>query len=195
MAGTDRSGPAAAAGGIIESMDTEHVEQRSDHDAMRAAAHRRERIREGVTMALYISLSLLAVMLAVPREDGPSSAQSPALVIGLTAIGLILAHQLASRLSTRLAHHGRLAREHLDLFAAQLIGGLIVTVVAVIPVILIPNYRGVIVSELVLLAFIASVAYSAARLVPFGRLRSLTYAAGIVVIALAVLWVKGLVDH
>jgi hypothetical protein len=166
-----------------------------DLTAHGAAAHRKERMREGVTMALYISLSLLAVMLAIPRDLGPSSAESPALVIFLTALGLILAHQLASRLSTRLAHHGRLGREHLDLFAAQLVGGLIVTVVAVIPVLLIDGHRGVIVSELVLLAFIATVAYTAARLVPYSRLRALGYTAGIVVIALAVLWVKGLVGH
>jgi len=164
------------------------------HDE-REAAHRRERMREGVTMALYISLSLLAVMLAVPRDAGPASAESPALVIFLTAVGLILAHQLASRLSTRLAHHGRLGREHLDLLAAQLVGGLIVTVVAVIPVLLIDGMRGVIVSELVLLAFIAGVAYTAARLVPHSRLRALGYAGGIVVIALGVLWVKSLVGH
>ncbi len=177
-------------------MNAGHVATPSDGDeGHREAAHRRERIREGVTMALYISLSLLAVMLAVPRDIGPSSAESPALVIFLTALGLILAHQLASRLSTRLAHHGRLAREHLDLFAAQLLGGVIVTVVAVVPVILIDGHRGVIVSELVLLAFIAGVAYNAARLVPYSRLRSLGYAGGIVVIALAVLWVKGLVGH
>jgi hypothetical protein len=176
-------------------MDAEELARPGNDGEQREAAHQRERIREGVTMALYISLSLLAVMLAVPRDIGPSSAESPALVIFLTAVGLILAHQLASRLSTRLAHHGRLAREHLDLFAAQLVGGLIVTVVAVIPVMLIEGYRGVVVSELVLLGFIAVVAYSAARLVPHSRIRSVGYAGGIVVIALGVLWVKGLVGH
>jgi len=180
---------------MIGTMNVEDTAAHDAHDDLRGAAHRRERIREGVSMALYISLSLLAVMLAFPRDAGPSTAESPALVIFLTALGLILAHQLASRLSTRLAHHGRLAREHLDLFAAQLAGGLLVTIVAVIPVILIDGHRGVIVSELVLLAFIAGVAYTAARLVPYSRLRSLLYTGGIVVLALAVLWVKGLVGH
>jgi hypothetical protein len=175
--------------------DAASVEHGDRHGDEREAAHRRERMREGVTMALYISLSLLAVMLAVPRDAGPATADSPALVIFLTSVGLILAHQLAFRLSTRLAHHGQLGREHLDLLAAQLAGGLIVTLVAVIPVILIEGIRGVIVSELVLLTFIAAVAYTAARLVPRSRIRSLGYAGGIVVIALAVLWVKGLVGH
>ena len=159
------------------------------------AAHRQERIREGVTMALYISLSLLAVMLALPRDAGPSSAESPATVVFLTSIGLILAHQLAFRLSARLAHRGRLHAAHLDLLAAQLVGGLAVTAVAVAPLLLIQGRAGVIVSELVLLAFIAGAAYTAARMVPHSRLRSLAFTAGIVAIALGVLWVKSLVGH
>jgi len=176
-------------------MDGESTTRSDEPPGSREAAHRRERIREAVTMALYISLSLLAVMLALPRDVGPSASESPALVIFLTALGLILAHQLAYRLSTRLAHHGRLTREHIDILAAQLLGGFAVTIVAVIPLLLIPGRQGVIVSELVLLAFIAGVAYTAARMVPRGRVRSLGYAAGIVVVALGVLWVKGLVGH
>lgn len=190
-----RSTPATLADGMIAAMEARVPAGTGHSEDQRAAAHRRERLREAVTMALYISLSLLAVMLAVPRDVGPATAESPALIIFLTALGLILAHQLAFRLSTRLAHHGHLGREHLDLLAAQLAGGLVVTIVACVPVVLIDGIRGVIVSELVLLTFIAGVAYSAARLVPHSRLRSLAYAAGIVVIALVVLWVKGLVGH
>lgn len=158
-------------------------------------AHQRERLREGVTMALYVSLSLLAVMLALPRDVGASASESPAMVIFLTAVGLILAHQLAYRLSTRLAHEGQLHPEHLDILGAQLVGGLAVTVVAVVPLIVVEGRPGVILSELILLAFIAVVSYTAARLVPHGRLRALGYAGGIVFIALGVLWVKGLVGH
>jgi hypothetical protein len=179
-------------------MDRDPTVASAEHDAtahLATAAHRQERVREGVTMALYISVSLLAVMLALPRGAGPSSSESPATVVFLTSIGLILAHQLAYRVSARLAHRGRLHATHLDLLAAQLIGGLVVTAVAVVPILLIGGRTGVIVSELVLLAFIAGCAYNAARLVPRGRLRSLGYAAGIVVLALGVLWVKSLVGH
>jgi hypothetical protein len=183
------------AGGIIAAMEADSVTVHEAHDDARAAAHRRERVREGVTMALYVSLSLLAVMLALPRDAVPASGESPAMVIFLTAIGLILAHQLAYRLSTRLAHHGRLGREHLDLLAAQLVGGLLVTVVAVVPLLLLEGRRGIILSELVLLTFIAGVSYTAARMRPFGRVRSLLYTGGIVLLAMGVLWVKGLVDH
>ena len=55
---------------------------------------------------------------------------SHAAILFVTSIGLLIAHQLAFRLSARLAH-GKLASEHAELLAAQLIGGLAVTVVAV----------------------------------------------------------------
>lgn len=180
--------------GLMDAQQPESDASGPDH-GLATEAHRRERRREGVTMALYISLSLLAVMLALPRDAGPSSAESPAMVVFLTSIGLILAHQLAFRLSARLAHHGRLHAAHLDLLGAQLIGGLAVTAVAVAPLLLIDGRAGVIVSELVLLAFIAGAAYTAARMVPYSVLRSLAYTGAIVVIALGVLWVKSLVGH
>jgi hypothetical protein len=60
------------------------------------AARRRERVREGVTLGL----SLLAVMVALPLDVSPSAAASPATVILLTAVGLLVAHQLAFRIST-----------------------------------------------------------------------------------------------
>jgi hypothetical protein len=53
----------------------------------------------------------------------------------------------------------------------------------------------VVVSELVLITFIAGAAYTAARMVPYSPLRSLGFTGGVVVLALAVLWVKNLVGH
>ena len=50
-------------------------------------------------------------------------------------------------------------------------------------------------AELLLLAFIAGVGYAAARSVPLSRPRALVYVAIVVVLALAVLCVKGLVHH
>ena len=84
-------------------------------------------------MALYIALSLLAVMFALPASVSSAAGASHAGILFVTSIGLLIAHQLAFRLSARLAH-GKLASEHAELLAAQLIGGLLVTVVAVVPV-------------------------------------------------------------
>ena len=164
-------------------------------DASHVREHAHERVREGVTMALYISLSLLAVLVALPSSLDPGTAASPALTIFLTSVGLILAHTLAFRLSTRLVDHGRLSRANLELLGAQLAGGLAVTAVAVIPVLLIGGPSGVRVAELLLLAFIAVVGYAAARSVPLSRPRALIYVAITVVFTLGVLWVKNLVHH
>ena len=155
----------------------------------RRAAHRHERVREGLTMALYISLSQLAVMVALPVTGNPAA------VITLTSLGLILAHQLAFRLSSRLVEQGRVSPANLELLGAQLAGGLAVTVVAVVPVLLLPTQYGVQVAELLLLAFVAVVGYAAARTVPLSRVRALAYVTGVVGATLAVLWVKNLGPH
>ena len=51
------------------------------HEPHPAADHRehlRERVREGVTMALYVSLSLLAVIVALPPSLDPGDSARPA---------------------------------------------------------------------------------------------------------------------
>jgi hypothetical protein len=145
-------------------------------------------------MALYVSLSLLAVMVALPRDVEPEASDSPAAVLFFTSLGLLLAHQLAFRISARLAHRGLLS-EHLEILGAHLAGGLLVTAIAVAPVLLIGGRAGVLVSELLLLGFIAVVGYVAARSVPLSRTRALVYVLGVVAMTLAILWIENLVDH
>jgi hypothetical protein len=62
-------------------------------------------------------------------------------------------------------------------------------------VLLIGGRGGVLAAELLLVAFIAAVGYVAARLVPPSRPRALADVAVVMVLALGVLWVKGLVHH
>ena len=156
---------------------------------------RQARIREGLTMALYIGLSLLAVMVALPRDVTAALDPHPAVTLFLTSISLLIAHQLAFRLSARLAHQGALGREHLDLLAAQVVGGLAVTAVAVIPVLLFEGTTGVVIAELALLAFIAVVGYAAARTGNVSRARALLSVLGVIALVLIVLGIKGLVHH
>jgi hypothetical protein len=177
--------PPTAAGGPEASAEPLFLER---------AATRSERIREGVTMALYIALSLLAVMFALPSSVTPEDAASHAGLLFVTSIGLLIAHQLAFRLSARLAH-GKLASEHLELLAAQLVGGLAVTVVACVPVLLFGDSTGLIVAELALITFIAVVGYIAARGIPLSRPRSLLFVAGVVALTLVVIGVKNLAHY
>ena len=58
-------------------------------------------------MALYIALSLLAVMFALLSSSRRRSAHACRVCLFI-ALGLLIAHQLAFRLSARLAH-GKLA--------------------------------------------------------------------------------------
>jgi hypothetical protein len=146
-------------------------------------------------MALYISLSLLAVLAALPSSLDPGTAARPALTIFLTTLGLILAHALAFRISTRLVHRGELSAANLELLAAQIIGGLAVTAVAVTPVLLLGGPAGVRAATWLLLGFVAVVGYLAARSVPLSRPRALVYVALVMALTLGVLWVKSLVHH
>jgi hypothetical protein len=86
------------------------------------------------------------------------------------------------------------ARDHVQLLGAQVVGGLAVTAVVVIPV-LVLGEAGVAVARIALLAFIALVGYGAARMMPLTRLRAVLYVAAVIAVALLVLWIKTLVEH
>jgi hypothetical protein len=150
--------------------------------------------REGVTMALYISLSQLAVMTALPSQQA-STDRGLAGLVALTSIGLILAHQLAFRMSSKLFAEGsRLGDLDLGLLRAQTLGGGAVTVVAVLPILLFGS-QAYLVSILLLLLFVLVVGYLVARTVPVSRIRSLAYVGGVAVVVVGVLVVKSLVGH
>ena len=156
---------------------------------------RQARVREGLTMALYIGLSLLAVMVALPRNVTAALEPHPAVALFLTSISLLIAHQLAFRLSARLAHQGAIGAEHLDLLAAQVVGGLAVTAVAVVPVLLFEGRTGIVIAELALLAFIAVVGYASARTVHVSRVRASLSVLGVIALVLVVLGIKEVVHH
>jgi hypothetical protein len=142
-----------------------------------------ELVGEGFTMALYVGLLLLAVMVALsPSRLQGDSIRAPALAILATSVGLILAHQIAFRIFSRLIGRRKVTRASSELLAAQLVGGLAVAAVAVLPVLVFGSMGGVAVSEFLLLALICLVAYRAARVVPVGRVTALMYVAVIVLL-------------
>ncbi len=144
-------------------------------------------------MALYISLSLLAVLIATPTSAEESSTQL-AVTVALTAIALILAHQVAFRLSTRLLNRGLLDNDSLRLLGAQAAGGIAVVVLATVPI-LVLGASGLRIAAALLITLVAVVGYVTARSVPVSRTRALLYV-GVVVFAVGlVLVVKALVGH
>lgn len=157
-------------------------------------AERREALREGMTMALYISLSLIAVMVAVPHPEDMASGDLAWLTF-VTSVGLILAHQLAFRMSSRLFADGsRLEAMHVLVLRDQLVGGGLVTAIAIAPIILLGTgaFR---LSVLILLAFVLTVGYFVARSAPTSRPRALAYVTGVGILVVAVLAVKSLAGH
>jgi hypothetical protein len=155
---------------------------------------RNEVIREGVTMALYVSMSQLAVLAALPIDQA-SEGSSLAWTIALTSVGLVLAHQVAFRMSSRLITHGS-ALEPLAprILRAQLMGGAIVTLLAVLPVVVL-GPGAIRVSVGLLLLFVMAVGYAVARSAPMSRLKSLGYVLGVALLVGVVLLVKSLVGH
>ena len=155
----------------------------------------REQIREGVLMALYIGLSLLAVLLVSPSPDEDDTAREVAATVFLTALGLVLAHQVAFRLATRLVNHGDLDAAARTALTAQRKAGLLVAVVAALPVLLLGGEVGLLVSELLMLGLVAVVGYAVGRASGRTRWRSVTYVLTVVLAVGVVLSIKLAVAH
>ena len=150
--------------------------------------------REGITMALYISLSQLAVMTALPGASSLSRLELLRTIL-LTSVGLVLAHQVAYRMSSRLVAEGSRLEPHAPrVLRAQLLGGAFVTLLALAPVALFGAgaYQF---SVLALLVFVMTIGYFVARSVPVSRPRALLYVSFVGLVVVGVLLVKSLVSH
>jgi uncharacterized membrane protein YfhO len=145
-------------------------------------------------MALYVSLSQLAVMTALPAQEASVDSKL-ALTVALTSVGLVLAHQVAFRMSSRLVAPGsQLEPLAPRLLRAQLLGGGAVTVLAVLPILLFgpAAYNW---SVGLLLLFVMVVGYLVARSAQRSRARSMVYVAVVGIAVIGVLAVKSLVSH
>jgi hypothetical protein len=157
--------------------------------------HPPEVLVEGFTMTLYVSLSLLAVVVAMPTSDMHESTGEYAQLILLTVLGLVMAHLVAFRLSARMVHGGQLPEAAPEIIAAQLVGGAVVAVLAVVPVLLLGLEPGAIAAELLLVGVVAAAGYSVASRAGLTRTRRLVYVGGVVVLVLVILAVKAAAGH
>lgn len=157
------------------------------------STHELELTREVLTMALYVSLSLLAVIIALPVNVEDNRVHAGFLVM-VTGFGLVLAHHVAFRMSSRLVNEGLLTAESRTALTAQALGGIPVAVLAAIPVFVLGESPGEEVTEVLLLAFVAIVGYRSARR-RTSAWRSLAYVAVLSVVVAAVIVVKLLTGH
>lgn len=143
--------------------------------------------REGYTMALYVAICLLGLLLALP---GGGVGPHPILIIWGTTIGLAGAHWFAFRVSTRLIAAGRVRRADVALATAQLLGAAVVAVLATAGIAMFPDRAEILATQLLLASFVAVVGFVASRGGAGSLLRALGYAFVLFVAAVALALVK-----
>jgi hypothetical protein len=136
---------------------------------------RAELAKEGLTMALYVSVCLLAATAVVAESADRTDVEAVGLVWG-TTLGLSLAHLFAFRLSARLIGAGSVHEHDARIAFAQLAGAVAVAVVCTAPVLLLSSTAQLDVVRLLLAALIALVAWFTARSAGRSRVASLVYA-------------------
>jgi hypothetical protein len=159
-------------------MHVDDADQR--HDL--AAAADTAIVRESLTMGLYVTLSLLAVLSATAHGEETSAVLT--LVWG-TTLGLALAHWLAFQLTARLFAGSRLPSHDRMTMVGQAVAALVVAGLASVPLLLHAN-AGPALSRGVLAGLIGLFAFGAARHHGGSFGRASAYALVVVAIALAV---------
>jgi hypothetical protein len=160
-------------------MPIDEAEER--HDA--EARHDPAVIRESITMGLYITISLLAVLAAQPHGDATTAAALT--VVWGTTLGLTLAHWFAFRLSGRLFAGAELPSHDRMAMVGQAVAAVSVAAIASVPLILYGS-AGLAWSRSLLAGLVGLFAFGTARRHGASSGRALAYALVVVVIALAV---------
>lgn len=145
---------------------------------------------ESTTMGLYVSVVLLATLVAIDTSE-TSSAEILAIVWG-TTIGLALAHFFAFRMSSRLVRGGSFHRHDLDLAVAQIGGALSVALLCTIPVVLLPTDSEVDAVRILLAMLLGIAGYASGRTNGASRPRSIVMGVFALVLGLTVALVKSL---
>ncbi|MEP9364347.1 hypothetical protein ABLE68_15375 [Nocardioides sp. CN2-186] len=157
-------------------VETAHEQDRAEH-------HRAERRREANTMALYIGISLLAALTALP-DSKPLHAHGLGVVWGIT-LGLALAHWFSFWVSA-----GEFDRHDARVAVSQLGGAVAVATLASIAMLVFPRKVELNGTELVLTLFVAVVGYLSMRWSGAGRTKAASFAFAILVIATLIVELK-----
>jgi hypothetical protein len=158
-----------------------HRDETDERDELAAVADPTI-VRESLTMGLYITISLLAVLAAKPHGGGTVAVLT---LIWGTTLGLILAHWLAFQLTARLFAGSRLPSHDRITMVGQAVAALGVACLASVPVLLHAN-AGPALSRGVLAGLIGLFAFGAARYHGGSGGRATAYALIVVAIALTV---------
>jgi hypothetical protein len=154
---------------------------------------RREVVREAMTMALYVAVCLLAALSALDESADHGHVRVLGIIWG-TAIGLVLAHIYAFRMSTRLVAAGEVPRADRELALSQVVGAAFVALLCTIPVVVLAPTSELDTVRLLLAGFIATVAFLVARSSGASTFRSAVYAAISLVIGVAIAIAKNVLS-
>ena len=154
----------------------------------------RELAREAVTMMLYVSLTLLAALVAIPSDDIPGTLGTAALLWG-GAGALALTHWLAFDLGARLYRTEGLDRLHRLGGPVSVAAALGVAVVTSIPILLAPDDIASDLAICVLAFILASAGFAIGRRDGQSVVRSLAGGAIVLVAAGLIVAVKIAIDH
>lgn len=148
-------------------------------------------LREALTMALYVTICLIAGVIALPEPREHLLGW----VWGI-AIGLVLAHFFAFELSAELFSGESFSRAELRVGGAHLTGAAVVAALTSVPLLVVPASREALWVLVVLVSVLAITSYNTARRWGSRRLRAALYAATVALVALAIALVKNyLVGH
>lgn len=164
----------------VDGSDTDLPEARSGDDSSHAAELR----KEAFTMALYVAISLLAALIAIP--DGAVEHVHPVSLVWGTTVGLAIAHWFAFRLSALLVASGAVRRHDAETAGAQIAGAAVVGALATVPLVVVPESAELQAVRLVLALFVAVVGYAVARVGGAARLRAVVYATSVAAVAVLV---------
>jgi hypothetical protein len=139
-------------------------------------------LRESITIGLYITISLLAVLSAKPHGAGTGAALT---LIWGTTLGLVLAHWFAFQLTARLFSGARLSSHDRLTMVGQVAAAVGVAGLASLPVLL-HDAAGPALARGVLAGLVGLFAFGAARHHGGSHGRAAIYALAVVTIALAV---------
>jgi hypothetical protein len=138
---------------------------------------------EATTMALYVSIALLAALAAVHPES--ATRQHTLVLIWGTTLGLAVAHYVAFRLASHVARGRELSRHDVAIAGVQLIGALLVPLVCTITEVLFADDDDAIdVAEFTIAGVLGVTGYLSARGNGASRGRAALLGAGVLVAGL-----------
>ena len=150
---------------------------------------KREARLEASTMALYVSVVLLAALVALRDSTDTDQTELLQLIWG-TTLGLALAHFYAFRVSSRLIRGRPFDRGDLRSALAQLVGASAVAVLCTIPVVLLPSPTEDDMVRLWIGLLLGVAGYTSGRAGGASRPRSLVLGAVVLAVGITVALVK-----